>query len=126
MSFLISLIKKRRDVTYLALSLLMIIIIFINWEFIHSPIIGGAASIIYFLVNGSLLGRAFFKEEEKLKLPLGILLLITLIGLVGWIFIITYRLRITETSIALLVVSVFTFLANKISAKPRKWFFHSR
>lgn len=105
-------VLRRRDLVYLALSLFMTLLIFINLSMLDSLFIGCFASVVYILINGNLLGHTFF-EESDLKLPLGILFLIALLGIAGWPFIIFTRLTVREVTILLCVTSLFSFALTR-------------
>jgi len=103
---------RHGESVYFMLSFFMILIIFINSLIFHSLFIGTPASIVYILINGNFIGGTFFKES-KLKLPLGILLLIASLGILGWAFMITYRLSIVEVTIVLCIASSLSFIISE-------------
>jgi len=106
------LIVRYADFFLLALSFLMVIVIFFNYRTFRLSVVGVAASVVYIFINGDFIGRKFFREE-KLRLPLGILLLVVLMGLLGWVFIVFYRLRITEVVAVLAGASLLSFLSYR-------------
>ena len=107
-------------------SFITILIIFLNLGFIHSPIIGFAASILYLSTNSILLGSALSeKEHPMLGLLFGILLLITLLGFVGWLMIIIHNLDIPRLVITLSIVSVLSSLIG-LKRKREQWDLKSR
>ncbi|MFX1487143.1 MAG: hypothetical protein ACFFBS_08645 [Promethearchaeota archaeon] len=105
-------VSRRRDLVYLALSLFTTLLIFINSSMLDSLFIGCFASVVYILINGNLLGHTFF-EESDLKLPLGMLFLVALLGIAGWPFVIFARLTIREVTIALCIASFVSFALKK-------------
>lgn len=105
-------ILRYRDIVYFVLSLFMGLMIFINSLIFNSVFIGIFTSITYILINGNFLGCTFFKESD-LKLPLGVLLLIAFLGLLGWLFIVFAGLTIIEVTIVLYIASVFSFGVKK-------------
>lgn len=111
MEFKVLGITKKMESRTLFLSILSyvpILVIFTNLDFIYSPVIGAAASIAYFSVNGVFLGHAFLKEERLFfKLMFGNLSLITLLVFVGWLVLIAYNLDISWSIIALCTLSTF-------------------
>jgi len=98
------------------LSYATILIIFVNLTTIHSPIIGVVASVTYFLINATILGRFFFEKEHVFfRLIFGNLLFITLLGLVSWAVMVIYNLDIVRSVIALCIVTtVCSFLRLKM------------
>lgn len=108
-------VKRHRDYIFLLLSFLMVLIIFINSYILCSPFVGTFASIVYILINGKFVGEAFFKGI-KLRLPLGILLLIGFLGIGGWLFVIFHRLTLIETMMVLCIVSPLSFFLCKLES----------
>jgi len=101
-------------------SYLMVLAIFFNLKLIVSPIIGVGASIIFFLVNATFLGRAFFEDEPLfLKFMLGSLLLVVLLSLVGWLVMIAYNLDVLRSAIALGIVATSCSFLAKMQKKKK-------
>ena len=102
-------------------SFLIVFSIYVNLSFIRSLAIGIAATLTFFLINGTFLGHAFFEHEASfLRLILGILLLITLLGLVAWAVMITYNLDIMRSTIALTAVTFLSSFSNNFQKKREK------
>jgi hypothetical protein len=96
------------------LSYSTILIIFVNLSEFQSPMLGLLASVIYFLINGTFLGHTFFKKEAVFfRLMFGILLLIMLLGFIGWLAIIIHNLDIIRFTLVLLIVATLSSLLNK-------------
>jgi hypothetical protein len=92
----------------------IILLIFLNLSEFQSPIIGLLASGIYFSINGIFLGHAFFEKETAfLRFTLGLLLLIMLLGFVGWLAVVIYNLDLTRLILVLIIATTFSSLANK-------------
>jgi len=108
------------------LSYATILIIFINLTTIHSPLIGAIASVTYFLINATVLGRFFFEKEHIFfRLIFGNLLFIMLLGLVSWAVMVIYNLDIIRSVIALCIVTTLSsFLRLKM--KRVQWDFRLR
>lgn len=107
---------KKFGLTFL--SYLTVLIIFVNLNVVHSPVIGTIASSAYFLINGAFLGRAFLRRESSfLKLAFGILLLLVLLGLVGWLIMIIYNLDILRSLLTLLVVATLSSFLNRLGTR---------
>lgn len=88
--------------------------IFFNLRTLQSPALGLLGSAVYFLVNGIFLGHAFFgKEAPFFKLVLGILLLLVLLGCIGWLAVIIYNLNMVMTTLVLLAASTISSLLNR-------------
>ena len=95
-------------------SYVLILAIYMNLDVFSSPAIGIVASIMYFLINGIFLGHAFFEKEEAFfRFMFGLLLLIMLLGFVGWLALIIYNLDVTRVTLVLLVVATSSSLLNR-------------
>jgi len=88
--------------------------IFINLITIKLSVIGAVGFLLYFLINGIFLADAFFEKEEAFfRLMFGVLLLIMLLGFVGWLTMIIYNLDVPEFTLVLFVVATFCSFNNK-------------
>jgi len=88
--------------------------IYINLSFFQSPVIGVVASILYFIINGVFLGHAFFEKETAFfRLMFGTLLLVMLLGFVGWLAVIIYNLDVTRFTLVLLITATLSSLLNR-------------
>ena len=97
-------------------SFLVVGLIFLNLSSFNSIILGVVSSIVYFLINGTFLGSVFFSEEGvALRLTLGVLLLVALLGLVGWLVMIIYNLDILRSVLVLFIVTAFCSLMNRVN-----------
>jgi hypothetical protein len=95
-------------------SYIVALTIFINLSEFQSPVLGLLASAIYFLINGIFLGHAFFKKEDTFfRLIFGTLLLIMLLGFIGWLAMIVYNLDIIRFTLVLFVTSTLSSLTNR-------------
>lgn len=91
----------------------VILLIYINLN-MKSLAIGIAAFFLYFLINGIFLAHAFFEKEDAFfKLMFGILLLIMLLGLVGWLVMIISNLDAPKFVLVLFIVATISSLLNK-------------
>jgi len=91
-----------------------IFLIFINLTIVHSPILGVPSTLTYFLINVVFMGQVFFqKEKQFLRLMLGTLLLVGLLGLVSWATMIIYNLDDIRSAIALFIVATVSSIMNK-------------
>lgn len=122
--------KHRKEIPLLFSSFIAISFIFVNLSVLHSPFVGTTAFLTYVLINGYFLSNAFFEKEQRfLKLILGTLFLIAILGLVGWLAIIIYNLDDTKTIIVLSVTTLFCAFANlkkarapsDLEAKTQTW-----
>ena len=119
LSKLENLIASDQKFSFTLLSYAIISIIFINLSVTCSPLVGGTTSLIYLLVNGTLLGRAYFEKEDPfLRLMLGNILLIAFLGLISWAVMIIYDLDTIRSVIVLCVVTALSSLSNK-RMKPK-------
>ena len=88
--------------------------IYINLSFFQSPVIGVVASILYFIINGVFLGHAFFEKETAFfRLMFGTLLLVMLLGFVGWLAVIIHNLDVTRFTLVLLITATLSSLLNR-------------
>lgn len=96
------------------ISYVVILIIFINLSEFQYPVLGLLASAIYFLINGIFLGHTFFEKETAFfRLMLGLLLLVMLLGFVGWLAVVIYNLDVIRFTLVLLVVATLSSLLNR-------------
>jgi hypothetical protein len=107
-------IARDEKLLFTMISYAVILTIFINLSGFQSPALGLLASAIYFLINGIFLGHAFFgKEAAFFRLMFGALLLIMLLGFVGWLAVIIYNLDVIRFTLVLLTVTTLSSLLNK-------------
>jgi len=108
------LIVRDEKLLFTTVSYIMILMIFINLNLYFLPAIGTIASVIYFLINGTFLGRAFFEKEDLfLRFMLGNLLLLTCLALIAWAVMTIYNLDITRSTLVLCIVTALASLINK-------------
>jgi len=101
------------------LSYVLTVAIYANLSTIRSAIVGIAFCIAYLFINGVFLADAFFKKEALLfRLIFGLLLVIMLLGFVGYIVMVIYNLDLIETTFVLFTVSTISSLVNK-RMKPK-------
>lgn len=82
---------------------------------LHSPAVGIVGSFGFFLVNSVFLGNTLFKNKESfLRFAFGAILLVAVIGIVGWIVLIVYNLDAIRSTIVLLIVATISSLPNKL------------
>lgn len=92
----------------------LILAMYVNLNVLHSSILGIAASVSYFLINGIFLGHAFIEEKTTFfRLTLGILLLIMLLGFVGLLTVIIYNLDVIRFTLVLLIAATLSSLLNR-------------
>jgi hypothetical protein len=107
-------IMENKNFIYTIVSYSAILAIFFNLYSLELPLIGSVASVIYSIINAVFLGNAFFtKENAFFKLVFGVLLLIMLLGFVGWIIMIIYNLDVIEFTLVLLVTTTLSSLLNR-------------
>lgn len=93
-----------------------VFLVFINISIANSFGLGLALSSVFFLVNSVFLGDTFFRGEELfLKFSLGGVVLVTMIGLLGWGILIVLSLDATGVTILLSVIGALSSIANKVS-----------
>jgi len=107
-------ITRDERMLFTMISYVVILLIFLNLSEFQSPILSLPASAIYFLINGIFLGHAFFKKEEAFfRIILGTLLLIMLLGFIGWLAIIIYNLDVTRFALVLFITATLSSLINR-------------
>jgi hypothetical protein len=107
-------IVQDKNFLYTIVSYFVILAFFVNLNSFQSPLIGLMASVIYFVLSAVFLGNAFFEKESAFfRLMFGILLLVMLLGFVGWLTLIIYNLDATRCTLVLCVVATFSSLLNR-------------
>ena len=108
------LIARDQKLLFTLTSYILILVIYINLNALEYSAVGVVASIMYFLINGTFLGHAFFEKEDLLfRLMFGILLLIMLLGFVGWLAVIIYNLDVVRFTLVLFIVTTLSSLLNR-------------
>ena len=114
-------IAANNNFIFTLLSCVTIPVIFLNLTFLQSPFVGIVASLVYCLINATILGYSFFRKEGVfLRFVLGLLLLIMLLGLVGWLTMIAWNLDITRSVVVLFVVAIFSSIIGLIRKPLRQ------
>jgi hypothetical protein len=94
-------------------SYVLVIAMDINLIFLKSFSIGVLSFILYFSINGTFLAHALFaKETAFFRLTFGALLLIMLLGFVGWLIMLIYDLDLAGFTIVLLITTTLSSLLN--------------
>lgn len=107
-------VVQDKNFLYTIASYSVTLAIFLNLNSFQSPLIGFITSIIFFLINAVFLGNVFFEKENAFfRLMFGILLLIMLLGFVGWLTLIIYNLDVLRVTFVLLVVATLSSLLNR-------------
>jgi uncharacterized membrane protein YfcA len=102
---------------FTSISHISILTIYINLSLFQSPIMGAVASFSYFLINTIFLAHAFFEKEKAFfRLMFGVLLLIMLLGFVGWLVMIIHSLDVPQFVFALFIVTLLSSWSNKRKA----------
>lgn len=111
---LTQLITLDKRLSFTILSYISILMIFINLNLTSTPIIGTPATIIYFLINSTFIGMALFQNENLfVKLLLGTLLLVVILGLTGLVVMVLYNLDTLRSAIVLCITAFFASVLNK-------------
>lgn len=98
-----------------AFLLTMFLAILVNSAIVSSPVVGTIASVIYFILVGSLLGKVFFGDNEEgfMRFILGVFLLISLFILVGTPIVVFYELNVLGLAVVLcgplILLTSYTF-----------------
>jgi hypothetical protein len=95
------------------ISYVLVLVIYINLS-VKSPVIGVVVFTLYFMINGIFLAHAFFKKEDAFfRLMFGVLLLIMLLGFVGWLIMIIHNLDVPKVILVLIIVSTICSMLNR-------------
>lgn len=106
-------IVKNSKFRFTLASYLIVLVFYINLNIMQSFVIGLLSFFVYFLINGAFLAHVFFENEAPLfRAVLGVLMLIILLGFVGWFVMIIYNLGTELFSITLLVAATVSSLLN--------------
>jgi len=109
-----TLISKDQSYTFTIVSYSVTLAIFMNLNGFQSPLIGLVASIIFSGVNAIFLGNTFFEKEGAFfRLVWGFLLLIMLLGFVGWLIMLIYNLDVPRFTLVLLITTTLSSLLNR-------------
>jgi len=74
----------------------------VNLVTVESGLVGAVGAVLYFVIGGNFVGVYLLKEEQPLvRVSLGALVLLSVMGLLGWVFIIFRGLGIVETAVVL-------------------------
>ena len=100
---------------FTVISYVLVLVVYANLIVSRSLIVGFAVFVLYFLINGAFLANAFLRIESLfLRWMFAFLLLIMLLGFVGWLVLLAYNLG---TSMTLLVLMVTTTVSSAINRK---------
>ncbi len=109
-----SLVVRDRRFLFTLASYVAVLAIYVNLMVLRSPVLGGIATILLFLVDSIFLGNAIFRKENAFfRLVFGILLFVMLLGSLNWIALITYNLDISKSTLALLVTATISSVLNR-------------
>ena len=110
-----SLVARDRTFLFTLTSYVTVLAIYANSILFKSPVLGGIATILFFLIDSIFLGSAIFKKEGAFfRLVFGILLLAMLLGSLNWIALIAYNLDISKSTLALLATTTISSALNKM------------
>lgn len=108
------LITQDKPFAFTIVSLLISCIIYLNNVSVKSPIIGTVTSLVFFSINTIFIEHAFFEKENVFfRLMFGVLLLIMLLGFVGWLIMIIHNLDALRFSLVLFIVATLSSLLNR-------------
>lgn len=109
-----TLITQDKKLFFTLTSYGLIGVIYVNLNILQSTVVGVSASFVYFLINGTFLGRAFFEKQPRFfRLMFGILLLVMLLGFFGLLAVIIYNLDVIEFTLVLLIAATLSSLLNR-------------
>jgi hypothetical protein len=105
---------------FTAISYFLVLVFYVNLNLMQSFAIGLFSFILYFLINETFLAHFFFENEALFfRLMFGALLLIMLLGFVGWLIMIIYNLDAELLSITLLVTATISSVLNRKSKRQK-------
>lgn len=81
----------------------------------NSPLIGALGSLTFFVVGGYLLKGVFKTKNSAVNLILGVALILELVGLVSWVFTVSYKLGSREVFVSLCLVTFFVSLVHRFT-----------
>lgn len=109
-----TLMARDQKFVFTMTSFVLTLLMYINLNALQSPVLGFAASVVYSWINGTFLGRAFFEKETAFfRLILGVLLLVLLLGFIGWLAVIIYNLDVFRFTVVLFIAAAFSSLLNR-------------
>jgi hypothetical protein len=107
-------VVQNKSFLYTIVSYSVTLAMFVNLNSLRSPFIGFIAFFIFFMINAVFLGNAFFEKETVFfRLVFGILLLIMILGFVGWLIMIIYNLDVIMLTLVLAISTTFSSLLNR-------------
>jgi len=107
-------IVQNKNFLYTIVSYSIIFVIFVNLISLRSPLIGLMTSVIYSMINSVFLGNAFFgRENAFFRLIFGVLLLIMLLGFVGWLIMTIYNLDVIRFTLVLIITTTLSSMSNR-------------
>jgi len=116
------LIVQDKRLSFTLVSYVLVLVIYANLNVVQSPILGVAASSVFFLIDVVFLGYAFFEREEAFfRVMLGIIALVLVLGFFGWLAVIIYDLDIFRFTLVLFATATFSSFSSKMG-RIRKWF----
>ena len=96
------------------ISYVVILAIYVNLNTFKSPAVGVIAFILYFLINTIFLAHVFFEKGDVFfRLMFGVLLLIMLLGFVGWLIMLIYNLDVITFTFVLFIVATLSSSLNR-------------
>lgn len=99
-------------------SYVMVSLIFVNQMLIFSAVLGAVTSVVFFFINALFVGWALFRGENAFfRFVLGSLVLLLLLGIVGWLVMIAYNLDVLRSAIALCILAGCSSLMNRLKKK---------
>jgi len=105
-------------VLFLLLALALVLIV-ANQLTVKSMLIGLCGSIAYLLIGGNFVGAYLLEEKQVVvRVSLGVVVLLLLMSILGWLCIIFYKLGVFET--AAVLVATYAFLALMVKLKVNK------
>lgn len=112
------LIVRDERFVFTLVSFAMILLVFVNQVTVSSLVVGVFSSFVFVVLNIVFLANALFRSEVSfVRLMLGGMVFLLLLGVSGWIVLIAYNLDAVRSAIVLCVVGVLSSALNRVGRK---------
>lgn len=96
-------------------SFAMVLLVFVNQVTVSSVVVGVFSSVVFVVLNVVFLANALFRDEVSfVRLMLGGVVFLLLLGVSGWVVLVVYDLDAVRSAIVLLAVGVVSSALNRV------------
>jgi hypothetical protein len=96
----------------------MVLLVFVNQVTVSSVVVGVFSSVVFVVLNVVFLANALFRDEVSfVRLMLGGVVFLLLLGVSGWVVLVVYDLDAVRSAIVLLAVGVVSSALNRVGRK---------